>query len=39
VISSLEKGVISVKTAEGTEDFAINGGIVEFLKNKIIVLA
>jgi F-type H+-transporting ATPase subunit epsilon len=39
VISSLEKGIISVKTAEGTEDFTINGGIVEFLKNKIIVLA
>lgn len=39
LISSLEKGTITVKTAEGTKEFEINGGIVEFLKNKIIVLA
>lgn len=39
LISSLEKGIITVKTAEGSKEFEINGGIVEFLKNKIIVLA
>ena len=39
IISSLEKGTITVKTAEGNKEFPISGGIVEFLKNKIIVLA
>jgi F-type H+-transporting ATPase subunit epsilon len=39
IISSLEKGPIVVKTNEGNQEFQINGGIVEFLKNKIIVLA
>jgi len=39
IISSLEKGTITVKTNEGSHEFDINGGIVEFLKNKIIVLA
>ncbi len=39
IISSLEKGIITVKTNEGSKEFEIEGGIVEFLKNKIIVLA
>ena len=39
VISSLEAGTVVVKTAEGSQDFEINGGIVEILNNKIIVLA
>jgi F-type H+-transporting ATPase subunit epsilon len=39
IISSLEKGPIVVKTNEGNQEFQIKGGIVEFLKNKIIVLA
>ena len=39
IISSLEKGTLSVKTEEGIQDFEINGGIVEVLNNKIIVLA
>ncbi|MFT5724313.1 MAG: F-type H+-transporting ATPase subunit epsilon [Bacteroidia bacterium] len=39
IISSLEKGTLSVKTTEGIQDFDVNGGIVEVLKNKIIVLA
>lgn len=39
IISSLEKGTLSVKTAEGVKDFEVNGGIVEVLNNKIIVLA
>ncbi len=39
IISSLEKGTLSVKTAEGVKDFEVDGGIVEVLKNKIIVLA
>ena len=39
IISSLEKGIITVITTEGTKEFEISGGIVEFLKNKNIVLA
>tara|TARA_B100000745_G_C19837258_1_gene277404 strand:- start:250 stop:480 length:231 start_codon:yes stop_codon:yes gene_type:complete len=39
IISSLEKGTLSVKTTEGVKDFEVNGGIVEVLNNKIIVLA
>ncbi len=39
IISSLEKGTLSVKTSEGIKDFDISGGIVEVLNNKIIVLA
>ncbi|MCB9251351.1 MAG: F0F1 ATP synthase subunit epsilon [Flavobacteriales bacterium] len=39
IISSLEKGTIVVKTSEGSKEFEISSGIVEFLKNKIIVLA
>ncbi|MCO4818974.1 MAG: F0F1 ATP synthase subunit epsilon [Bacteroidetes bacterium] len=39
IISSLDKGTLSVKTAEGVKDFEVKGGIVEVLNNKIIVLA
>ena len=39
LISSLEKGTLSIRTDSGIEDFDINGGIVEVLNNKIIVLA
>lgn len=39
LISSLDAGKVIVKTAKGQEDFEINGGIVEILNNKIIVLA
>jgi F-type H+-transporting ATPase subunit epsilon len=39
MISSLEKGTLTVRTEEGDKAFEINGGIVEVLDNKIIVLA
>jgi F-type H+-transporting ATPase subunit epsilon len=39
IISSLGKGLVRVKTAEGEKSFEINSGVVEVLKNKIIVLA
>jgi len=39
LISSLEAGILYVKTDEGVIEFEINGGIVEVLNNKIIVLA
>ncbi|MCC6722316.1 MAG: F0F1 ATP synthase subunit epsilon [Bacteroidia bacterium] len=38
IISNLEKGKIIVKTSEGNKEFNVSSGIVEFLKNKIIVL-
>lgn len=39
IISSLEAGQVVVKTHEGEQNFDIQGGIVEILNNKIIVLA
>ena len=39
LLSSLEKGQIIVRTAQGEETFDITGGIVEVLQNKVIVLA
>lgn len=38
LISSLEKGKIRVKDSEGTHFIEVSGGIVEVLKNTIIVL-
>lgn len=38
LISSLEKGNIRVKDSEGTHMIEVTGGIVEVLKNNIIVL-
>jgi F-type H+-transporting ATPase subunit epsilon len=39
IISALDSGIITVTTEEGSESFEINGGIVEVLNNKIVVLA
>ena len=39
IISALNKGVVKIKSKEGEQKFEINGGVVEVLKNKIIVLA
>ena len=39
LISSLDKGDVVVKTASGNETFAITGGIVEIVNNKVVVLA
>jgi F-type H+-transporting ATPase subunit epsilon len=40
IVSSLEKGTIKVKTADGkAEMFEVNGGVVEVMDNKIVVLA
>ncbi|MDQ3534729.1 MAG: ATP synthase F1 subunit epsilon [Bacteroidota bacterium] len=39
LISSLEKGVVSYRTASGEFDILIDGGVVEVLNNKITVLA
>lgn len=39
IVSSLEKGTIVVKNKSGKQEFAVNGGVVEVLNNKITVLA
>ncbi|WP_297088822.1 ATP synthase F1 subunit epsilon [uncultured Draconibacterium sp.] len=39
IISTLEKGKITVKEKEGKEhQFNVSGGVIENLKNKIIIL-
>jgi F-type H+-transporting ATPase subunit epsilon len=39
LISSLEKGIVKIKTKEGEKKFEISGGVAEVLKNKVVVLA
>jgi len=39
IISTLEDGPVIIKTKSSVETFVIKGGVVEVLKNKIIVLA
>jgi F-type H+-transporting ATPase subunit epsilon len=40
IVSSLDKGSVKVKTTDGkTQVFEVNGGVVEVLDNKIVVLA
>lgn len=40
MIASLKKGTVKVvDDKNATENFAINGGVVEVLKNKVILLA
>ncbi len=39
LISSLEEGTIRYRTGSGEFEVTVNGGVVEVLKNKIIVLA
>ncbi|OKL39369.1 ATP synthase F1 subunit epsilon [Pontibacter flavimaris] len=39
LISTLEKGSIRITTSKGQEFFTVDGGVVEVLNNKIIVLA
>ncbi|ETZ24042.1 MULTISPECIES: ATP synthase F1 subunit epsilon [Pedobacter] len=39
IISTLEDGPVIIKCKTGDQTFTIKGGVVEVLKNKIIVLA
>ncbi|TXK45898.1 ATP synthase F1 subunit epsilon [Pontibacter qinzhouensis] len=39
LISTLEKGRVRITTKQGQEFFTVEGGVVEVLNNKIIVLA
>ena len=38
-VASLKKGIGKVDTTEGSQEFAINGGIVECGDNNVVVLA
>jgi F-type H+-transporting ATPase subunit epsilon len=39
LISLLTEGVVEYKGKEGTQNLSIKGGVVEVLKNKVILLA
>ena len=39
LISNISKGEIRIKTAEGDKSFAINSGVIEVLKNNLVILA
>ncbi|WP_276088859.1 ATP synthase F1 subunit epsilon [Pedobacter sp. JY14-1] len=39
IISTLEDGAVIVKSKTGEDTFIIKGGVVEVIKNKIVVLA
>lgn len=39
LISSLGKGLVTVKTDSSSQEYNISGGVVEVLENKVIVLA
>ncbi len=39
IISTLTKGKVRVKDKEGVHFFEISGGVIEVVKNKVIVLA
>lgn len=40
LITTLKKGIVKIKTSNGSEEtFETNGGVVEVLNNKVIVLA
>ncbi len=39
LVSSLQQGQVKVRSATGESQFEINGGVVEVLNNKVVVLA
>ena len=39
IISTLINGKVKIKTSTGTQTFDVKGGVIEVLKNKVIVLA
>jgi F-type H+-transporting ATPase subunit epsilon len=39
IISTLTKGKVKIKSAQGNQAFDVQGGIVEVLKNKVVILA
>ncbi|MEP7263323.1 MAG: ATP synthase F1 subunit epsilon [Bacteroidota bacterium] len=39
IISTLVNGKVKVKTKSGEEHFDVHGGVVEMVKNKVVILA
>ena len=39
LISSLKEGQVKLTTTEGEKTFDVNGGVIEVLNNKVIILA
>jgi len=39
IISTLMNGKVKIKDAEGVKEFDVEGGVVENLKNKVVILA
>ena len=39
ILSTLANGLVKIKDAEGVKTFDVKGGVVENLKNKIVILA
>ncbi|MCB9194835.1 MAG: ATP synthase F1 subunit epsilon [Flavobacteriales bacterium] len=39
LISSLKGGTVKLSTPEGEKSFVVKGGVVEVLKNKVMILA
>ena len=39
LITTLKEGTIKIEKSEGEENFTIKGGVIEVLKNKVIILA
>ena len=39
MVSTLNRGSIIVQTASGQQSFTVDGGVVEILQNKVLVLA
>lgn len=39
IVSTLARGPVTIATGAGTQTFTIDGGVVEVLNNKVLVLA
>ena len=39
IISTLQNGQVKIKSADGDQTFDVKGGVIEVLKNKVILLA
>ena len=39
LISTIERGNVKITTANGVQNFTVDGGVVEVLKNHVILLA
>jgi F0F1-type ATP synthase epsilon subunit len=39
MIASLKQGKVKITTSNGVQNFEIKGGVIEVLKNKVVVLS